>query len=59
MFSDNEIRQSAYFSYSEWPGGLYATAQPAGSRSSAPIAGAWVINYTIKIIFIIYKNILI
>ncbi|KRX02515.1 Pyridoxal phosphate-dependent transferase [Pseudocohnilembus persalinus] len=41
MFKNNEIRQAAYFSYSEWPGGLYATAQHLGSRSTAPIAGAW------------------
>ncbi|KRX02205.1 Pyridoxal phosphate-dependent transferase [Pseudocohnilembus persalinus] len=41
MFKTSELRQAAYFSYSEWPGGLYATAQPAGSRSSAPIVGAW------------------
>lgn len=41
MFNDRELMHQAYFSYSEWPGGLYATATPAGSRCAAPIAGAW------------------
>lgn len=26
MFSNPELRKSAYFSYTEWTGGLYATA---------------------------------
>jgi sphinganine-1-phosphate aldolase len=31
----------AYYAYTEWPGGIYATPSMAGSRCAAPIVGAW------------------
>jgi len=42
MFKTEEIRKSAYFVYSNWPGGFYGTVSITGSRSGAPIIGAWV-----------------
>jgi len=41
MFRDKEIRSHAMYFTSSWPGGLYGTATLLGSRTGAPIAGAW------------------
>ena len=47
MFKNRDLMHACYFSYSLWPGGLYATASPAGSRCAAPVVGAW---YTMKVL---------
>ena len=41
MYSNIDIMHQAYFSVTNWHGGLYATASPAGSRSGASSVGAW------------------
>lgn len=41
LFNSHELRRSQYFVISNWPGGLYASPTMPGTRSGAPIAGAW------------------
>jgi len=41
MYRDRELYQHQIFMYDSWPGGLYASSTSAGTRSGAPIAGAW------------------
>eukprot|EP00331_Platyophrya_macrostoma_P006109 CAMPEP_0176432630 /NCGR_PEP_ID=MMETSP0127-20121128/15504_1 /TAXON_ID=938130 /ORGANISM="Platyophrya macrostoma, Strain WH" /LENGTH=562 /DNA_ID=CAMNT_0017814829 /DNA_START=19 /DNA_END=1707 /DNA_ORIENTATION=- len=41
LFRDKSWRKYAIYATAKWPGGIYATPTMAGSRSSAPIAGAW------------------
>lgn len=40
-YRSRELLQHQFFWYDEWPGGLYASGTSAGTRSAAPIAGAW------------------
>jgi sphinganine-1-phosphate aldolase len=42
MFKTQKLRRYAYYSISNWNGGLYGTGTLAGSRSSAPLVGAWI-----------------
>lgn len=45
-YRDRDLYQHQIFMYDSWPGGLYASSTSAGTRSGAPIAGAWAaINY--------------
>lgn len=41
MFSSNDLRQNSYYAISTWPGGLYSTTTPAGSRPGVNAALAW------------------
>lgn len=41
MYRDPELFKKQIFMYDSWPGGLYASSSAAGTRSGAPIAGAW------------------
>lgn len=41
LYRSRELLQHQFFWYDEWPGGLYAPGTSAGTRSAAPIAGAW------------------
>ena len=41
MFSNKELRHFAYSTFSDWPGGVYATPAIAGSRPGALIAVWW------------------
>lgn len=41
LFRTNELRQSMYFCYADWTGGLYTTPTVAGSRSGGLIAQCW------------------
>lgn len=41
MYRDRDLYQHQIFMYDSWPGGLYASSTSAGTRSGAPIAGAW------------------
>ncbi len=41
LYRSRELLQNQFFWYDEWPGGLYASGTSAGTRSAAPIAGAW------------------
>jgi len=40
-YKSRELLQHQFFWYDDWPGGLYASGTAAGTRSAAPIAGAW------------------
>jgi glutamate/tyrosine decarboxylase-like PLP-dependent enzyme len=40
-YRNRELLSRQFFWYDEWPGGLYASGTSAGTRSAAPIAGAW------------------
>ena len=40
-YRSRELLQHQFFWYDDWPGGLYASGTAAGTRSAAPIAGAW------------------
>ena len=41
LYRSRELLQHQFFWYDDWPGGLYASGTAAGTRSAAPIAGAW------------------
>jgi sphinganine-1-phosphate aldolase len=41
LYRDRELLNHQIFMYDSWPGGLYASSTAAGTRSGAPIAGAW------------------
>lgn len=41
LYRSRELLQHQFFWYDDWPGGLYASGTSAGTRSAAPIAGAW------------------
>lgn len=43
LYRDSELRQHQYFSYSDWPGGLYGSPTMTGSRPGGAIAAAWAI----------------
>jgi sphinganine-1-phosphate aldolase len=40
-YRSRDLLKNQFFWYDEWPGGLYASGTTAGTRSAAPIAGAW------------------
>lgn len=41
LYRSRELLQNQFFWYDDWPGGMYASGTTAGTRSAAPIAGAW------------------
>lgn len=41
LYRTRELLKLQQFWYDSWPGGLYASGTSAGTRSAAPIAGAW------------------
>ena len=41
LYRHRELLEHQFFWYDDWPGGLYASGTSAGTRSAAPIAGAW------------------
>ena len=41
LYRDRDLLKRQYFWYDDWPGGLYASSTPAGTRPAPPIAGAW------------------
>ena len=41
LYRSRDLLKHQFFWYDEWPGGLYASGTAAGTRSAAPIAGAW------------------
>lgn len=46
LYKNSELRQYQYFSYTDWPGGLYGSPTMTGSRPGGAIAAAWAImNY--------------
>ena len=46
MYRDHDVRRRQFFTYADWPGGLYGSPTMAGSRPGGAIAAAWaVLNY--------------
>ena len=41
LYRSRDLLKHQFFWYDSWPGGLYASGTSAGTRSAAPIAGAW------------------
>ena len=41
LYKTRALLEHQFFWYDGWPGGLYASGTSAGTRSAAPIAGAW------------------
>jgi glutamate/tyrosine decarboxylase-like PLP-dependent enzyme len=41
MYRSKELRRYQFFSYADWPGGLYGSPTMAGSRPGGAIAAAW------------------
>ncbi len=41
LYRNRELRQQQYFTYPDWPGGLYLSPGLAGSRSGGLIAATW------------------
>ncbi len=46
LYKNSDLRKYQYFSFPDWPGGLYGSPSMTGSRPGGAIAGAWaIINY--------------
>lgn len=41
LYRSRDLLRFQHFWYDAWPGGLYASSTPAGTRPAPPIAGAW------------------
>ena len=41
LYRSRDLLRHQHFWYDSWPGGLYASSTPAGTRPAPPIAGAW------------------
>src|SRR3954451_3851728 len=47
LYANRELRHQQYFTYPDWPGGLYASPGIAGSRSGGLIAATWAAMVTL------------
>jgi glutamate/tyrosine decarboxylase-like PLP-dependent enzyme len=47
LYASRELRHRQYFTYPDWPGGLYASPGIAGSRSGGLIAATWAAMVTL------------
>jgi sphinganine-1-phosphate aldolase len=43
LYRNRELRRHQFFTYSEWPGGLYASPSMTGTRPGGAIAAAWAV----------------
>lgn len=43
LYSSKEIRRHQFFTYADWPGGLYGSPTMPGSRPGGAIAAAWAV----------------
>ena len=43
LYRDSILRRHQFFAYTDWPGGVYASATLAGTRPGGPIAAAWAV----------------
>ncbi|MDR1928231.1 MAG: aspartate aminotransferase family protein [Oscillospiraceae bacterium] len=41
LYRDTQLRQYQYFSYGDWPGGLFISPSATGTRPGGAIASAW------------------
>jgi glutamate/tyrosine decarboxylase-like PLP-dependent enzyme len=45
LYRDGGLRRHQFFAYTDWPGGIYASATMAGTRPGGPIAAAWAVMH--------------
>ncbi len=43
LYKNKDLRRQQFFAYTDWPGGVYASATMAGTRPAGPIAAAWAV----------------
>lgn len=43
LYKHKDLRRQQFFAYTDWPGGIYASATMAGTRPAGPIAAAWAV----------------
>ena len=43
LYRNQDLRRRQFFAYTDWPGGIYASATMAGTRPAGPIAAAWAV----------------
>ena len=43
LYKNKDLRRHQFFAYTDWPGGIYASATMAGTRPAGPIAAAWAV----------------
>jgi glutamate/tyrosine decarboxylase-like PLP-dependent enzyme len=43
LYKTKDLRRPQFFAYTDWPGGIYASATMAGTRPAGPIAAAWAV----------------
>jgi glutamate/tyrosine decarboxylase-like PLP-dependent enzyme len=43
LYKNKDLRRPQFFAYTDWPGGIYASATMAGTRPAGPIAAAWAV----------------
>lgn len=41
LYRDHDLLKHQHFWFDRWPGGMYASSGPAGTRPAPPIAAAW------------------
>ena len=45
LYRSRELRRHQFYTYSEWPGGLYASPSMTGTRPGGAIAAAWAVMH--------------
>lgn len=45
LYRNRELRRHQFFTYSEWPGGLYISPSMTGTRPGGAIAAAWAVMH--------------
>lgn len=45
LYADPELRKHMYYSYADWPGGIYVAPVMGGTRPGGAIAAAWAIMH--------------
>jgi glutamate/tyrosine decarboxylase-like PLP-dependent enzyme len=45
LHRNGALRRHQFFAYTDWPGGIYASATMAGTRPGGPIAAAWAVMH--------------
>ncbi len=43
LYRNKALRRHQFFAYTDWPGGIYASAAMSGTRPAGPIAAAWAV----------------
>jgi len=45
LYRNKDLRQYQFYSFADWPGGIYATPCIAGGRPGGPLASAWAVMH--------------